>query len=124
MAEFYEKRKLKKLMYSPPVLAVFTLFVLLFVSAAWGAHQKERDTASKRQEAAAGLAELQAREAALRSNLDRLNSESGMESEIRDRFDVGKPGEHEIVIVDPPANASSTTTETSKHWWEKLLSWF
>ncbi len=124
MAEFYEKRKLKRLMYSPPALALFALVVLFFVSTAWSAYNKERDTALKRQEAAVELASLEAREVALKENLDRLHSESGIESEIRDRFDVGKAGEHEIVIVDPPPQASSTTTEAPKHWWQKVFSWF
>jgi cell division protein FtsB len=124
MASRYEKRRLTRILHSPPVLAFFTLFVLLMVSAAWSAYSKQSETAVRRNEATAELADLEAREALLKQNIAKLDTESGIESEIRDRFDVGRAGEHEIVVVDPPPTSTSTAAAPEKPWWQKLFSWF
>jgi hypothetical protein len=124
MAEFYERRKMKRLMYSPPALALFAIVVALLASGAWGAYQKQSETGVKRAEAAAALAESTAREAALTNDLAKLDSESGTEAEIRDRFDVGKDGEHEIVVVDSASPTTTAPMTPPTPWWKKLLSWF
>lgn len=124
MAEFYEKRRLRKLVHSPPVLAIFALFVLFIASAAWSAYHKQIDTRNNRQEAAARLASLELREKTLKDDIAALDTEGGIESEIRDRFDVGKAGERKIVIVDPPPISEVPTTTPKKSWLKKLFSWF
>lgn len=124
MVEFYQKRRLKRIMYSPPALAVVALVVGLLASGAWSAYNKQAETGKKRAAAAAELALLSAREGSLKADLAKLDTDAGVESEIRQRFEVGKEHEHMIVVVDPPAPQASSTPEEPKHWWSRLFSWF
>lgn len=100
MFEFYEKRKVKRLLYTWPVVVFLCIPVGYLVSVAWSAYAKERETSANTIAATTELEKLKLREVALQTELERLSTERGIEEEIREKFEVGKPGEHAIVIVD------------------------
>ena len=61
---------------------------------------KSRNAAMANKEISAALIELENKELELESEIRRLQSESGIEGEIRKKFNVGKPEEKVIIIVD------------------------
>ncbi len=125
MFAFYEKRKLRRVLYSRPMLVLLAIPVILLGMAAWNAYGKERETSINREEQTRELAALEEREGALQAEMDRLKVERGVEEEVRSKYDMGKPGEHMIVIVDPDQkNNATTSTEEHKGWFQRFLDWW
>lgn len=100
MLEFYEKRKLKRVLYSWPVLVVLLIPAVYFMTVAWHAYLKEREAHTNMLAATAELERLKERESILDKEIGRLSSERGIEEELREKYEVGKPGEHMIVLID------------------------
>ena len=100
MREFQEKRKFKKIVYSVWLQAILGIIFLTLVFSAVKVYKKSRISVQKFQEIKEEMAGLEKRNAELAAKAARLESESGREGEIRKRFDVAKPGEKIIVIVD------------------------
>jgi cell division protein FtsB len=106
---------------------VLTFFLLLAVVAAglavWDVYKKDRAASALRVEAQSALADLSAREAKLKDNIDKLKTDRGMEEAVRGQYEMGKKGEGLIVIVEPEGatNTEATTTFFQKIkealWW-------
>ena len=78
--------------------------------------------AGKAEETRKEISALEKRNAELTADIASLESDSGKESEIRKRFDVAKPGEKILIIVDKKGedvkmdNAIDKTGFFSKIW--------
>lgn len=97
------------------------LLAIMVISAAvglWRTYRKARESSQLRHEAEVQLADLNEREAKLRDDLARLESDRGKEEALRERYGLGKSGEHMIVIVDESGPAPATTTQST---FSKLL---
>jgi cell division protein FtsB len=100
MREFQEKRKLRGFFYSKK-MAVLLVLILIFLSySTIKLYFKNRNAVLKRNETGNELADLEQRKTELEKDVNRLQSESGLEEEIRNKFNVQKPGEKALVIVD------------------------
>lgn len=122
--DFYEKRKLKRILYSKITLIILAIIVILLFRSVWGMYEKERNTRILRAKQTQELNELKGREEALRAEIERLSTEQGVEEEIRSKFDVGKDGEEVIVIIDDSKKDETEQKITPKSFWQKLFSWF
>lgn len=100
MREFQEKRKLKKIIYSGWLLIILGIILLALIFSTVKVYKKSQISAQKSAEIKEEIAKLEKRNAELTAEAARLESESGKEGEIRKRFDVAKPGEKILVIVD------------------------
>ena len=121
MFDFYEKRKMRNVLYSKPVLVLLGVVVLLFIYSVWGAYQKETETKEKWKAREEVLTELEGRESELEEEIDRLNTEKGIEAEIRSKFEVAKEGEEVIVIVEPPEEEVSSAPREEKGFFKRLF---
>ena len=74
-------------------------------------YQKDRTAIAELHSAQERLAKLQSRQAALVEANRALSTESGIENEIRDRLQMAKIGEKEIVIVDGDTSSEQATSE-------------
>ena len=100
MKEFQEKRKFKKIIDSGWLQIFLGIILLAVVFSTVKVYKKSQISAVKSGEIREEMAELKKRNAELEAEIMRLGSESGQEGEIRRRFDVAKPGEKILVIVD------------------------
>jgi len=66
------------------------------------------------------LAELIKRKAELESSIAKLQNESGMEEEIRDKFQVSKKGEETLVILDEDDSDNKDNTENKQGIFSRL----
>lgn len=103
MFDFYEKRKLRGVIFSKPIAAIVFVIALLMSHSAYGRYIAEQETSEKRIERQLELEGLKMRASALESKVERLESERGIEDAIREQFDVAKQNEEVIVIVDENA---------------------
>ena len=63
----------------------------------------------------------------MQAKIDYLNSERGLEEEIRDKFNVAKEGEEVIVIVGPEIGKPDDTKKEGslvKGLWSRILDVF
>ena len=125
MLDFYEKRKLRGIIYSKVTVGLIFLFALFLSTSVYERYKAEMASAEKRAVRAEELVRLQQRAALLESQVNMLESERGKESEIREQFDVKKGNEQVVVIIDkdtePEMKDSSTTPPTEQklplfHW--------
>jgi len=100
MREFQDKRKFKKIIYSRSFQAVFGLLLVFLIFSTIKAYKKSERSANKAEETRKEISVLEKRNAELMADVASLESDSGKESEIRKRFDVAKPGEKILIIVD------------------------
>ena len=129
MREFQEKRKFKKIVYSVWLQAILGIIFLALIFLTVKVYKKSRISADKAEEIKKEMAKLEKRNAELAAEAARLESESGQEREIRKRFDVAKPGEKIIVIVDKTSedvkiNGSDNNVGFFFRIWQRLKNWF
>ncbi len=99
MSEFNRKNQ-KNFWHSPLVLLVIFCIIVLFAYNIVGLLEKERETSKKKQQILAEIETLRNREESLKNDIERLNTDSGIEETIRDKYQVVKDGEKMVVIVD------------------------
>ena len=109
----------KKSWFRSPIIAVilFVLVILAAISVA-RAFAKEREAAKLRDQYRREVSEMDQRQAELDAQIKNLSTDRGLESEIRNRYRVSKPGEDLVVEVNNGEDASAKTNLT---WWQKVL---
>lgn len=100
MLEFYKKRTLRAWLHSPLALGVLGLILLFMMSVVFQRYSIEQDMVARRMEAAAQLLHLEDRRAELEKKVEYLSNERGIEAEMRRNFDVARPGEQVVIILD------------------------
>ncbi len=97
----------------PWIFLLALLFAIFMTVRAWELLEKKA-TARKMNDAYhAELEALSAKEHAMRTELEALQTPEGVEREIREKFRVTKEGE-ELVVVVPAETALDTDTETDR----------
>ena len=103
MREFEHKRKVRRILSSPLVLLPLAVLLVFLVRGTWNIYLKNRDSCAELQLAEERLARLEERHKTLSAGIERLGTDSGIEGEIRERFQMAKDAEQAIVIVDAPS---------------------
>ena len=129
MREFQEKRKFNKLIHSGWLQIFLGIVLLALIFSTVKVYKKSRLSVKKFQEIKEEMAGLEKRNAELAAEAARLESESGREGEIRKRFDVAKPGEKIIVIVDKNSedvkiNGAENKGGFFSRFWQWVKNWF
>ncbi|MFA6050462.1 MAG: septum formation initiator family protein [Candidatus Paceibacterota bacterium] len=117
MKHFEAKKQIKSKFYSKYTIAGLLILVALLANGVWNIYSRERQSAVMRSEAENRLAAIEKQKESLKKQTDRLEGEEGIEEEIRSKFNVVKPGEKVVMIVNPEA---ATTTATSTGFWGSL----
>jgi cell division protein FtsB len=100
MREFSQKRKVRKFIFSVPVLIFLFIILFLVIKGSYGVYQKYSLTKSELENSQSDLVVLEDKKTNLENKIDRLQTETGIEREIRSKFDVAREGEKLIVIVE------------------------
>jgi hypothetical protein len=108
--EFREKKRWRKFLYSNWTVLGLLVIAVVLAKGTWGIYVKEQEAVRGRTEIENQVASLQARQVFLQAEVKKLGTESGVEREIREKFDVKKPGEDVVVIV----NSTTTAAEPAK----------
>ncbi len=106
MFDFYEKRKLRGILFSRPVAVFIFLLAVVLSWSAYGRFIAAQETSTKRQDKVSELSKLKERAAVIEAKVNHLESNQGMERALREEFDVAKQGEEVIVVVDGQATSS------------------
>jgi len=125
MKEFQEKNAVKRRIYSKASLAVLAVLLVLTIKGVYGVYAKERESKMEVERVSREHAALQNRYETIERGSDELKSESGIEAEIRGKFDVVKPGEGVIVVVQKnPTAIEQNKQGVLKKFWNSVLNIF
>ena len=119
MRELRQKQKIKRRLYSTPVLVILLVIALLAIRSTWSIIGKYRESAGYVDDLRQKSIDLNAREAELKANIARLGTDAGIETEIKEKFNVSREGEQVAIIVDKDGHSTSTSTTTDP-WWKRL----
>jgi hypothetical protein len=99
-------------------LALLSISVLL-LRATWRMYVRMTNASQAQQQAQVELAAVAAQQHGASSTLEALSTAQGQEAQIRQRFDLAKPGEGEIDLIYTASSAGATAT-SSAPWWQKV----
>ena len=123
MLDYGQKRKFRSFLYNRYILGFLGLLVILAIHSTWNVYQKQRESVALLRVAEDQSSVLKAREQELQTKIASLQTEQGMEEEIRSKFNVAKPGENVVVVLDQSDSATSTSTTTIS-FWQSILNFF
>ena len=122
--DFQQKKIAKRIMYSKLTLFVLLILVILFTRAVWNIYQKEKFSRMGLATVEKKYDELSARKEYLEGQIKKLQTDEGIEAEIRDKFSVVKEGEVSVLIIDSSSSDKQLETVKDKSLWQKLLDFF
>ena len=114
---YNKKKNTHNFWYSP----IF-LFIMLGVMIGFSYNlivliQKERDTNKNKIAELNKLDQLRSQKDSLTKDINTLNNSEGIEATLRDKYQVVKPGEKMVVIVDDKNPAPATDSTTDHSFW-------
>ena len=105
--------------------AALIMAAVLLLFSNWRILTKAMDSIKYRKLAEANLASLEERRLELQNKVDSLETESGVDRQIRERFPVAKEGEEVIMIIDNNAsNQQEEEISDNINFWQKLKNWW
>ena len=123
MKEYQRKRHKGRFLYSRVILLVLLVVFAFLLKAVWGAYGRERENTVDFERTQNELTALQARAATVEEKLMRLKTPEGIEAEIREQFQVAKPGEKMVVVV-PDKDVEKSISEPQQSFVSKLFGFF
>ena len=126
MAEF-KKQKSNSFWHSPLALVVLFFILIIFIYNMVGLVKKERETSLKKSQILEQIDSLHKREDVLNNDISKLETDEGIEETIRDKYQLAKPNEKMVVIVDGEKLDSKDTEDVSTDhsfwgWIKKIFS--
>lgn len=100
MREFQKKRRWRKIFLSWPFVLIALIIVLWIFGAAGSEYLKARNAEIARIEVSKELNIAKERLSILDERINAINSEAGLEKILRERFNIKKPGEEVLIIID------------------------
>lgn len=120
MRDFQGRRKWHRILRSDVFSFILLIATVFLLKSVWGVYKKDSVARINMEEAEVTLANLQKKKAGLEKEISKLNTERGVEEELRRRFQVVKPGEQVLVIVDKNQNKAPAVV-AEKTFWQTLL---
>jgi hypothetical protein len=114
MLEFYQKRSWRTVLHSPLALAIAIMICLGMARIVYDRYTIEQDMIGKRVEAETKLHELEVHKAELEKKVQYLSNDRGIEAEMRRNFDVARPGELVVIILDKDKDTATTVDPLPK----------
>jgi len=114
MSEFNRKNN-NNFWHSPLILIVLFAILVLFTFSIVGLSEKERETAQKKDIELTKIENLRLREKNLNQDIKKLKTEDGIEETIRDKYQVVKPNEKMVTIIDEENKQIPELQEVTDH---------
>ena len=110
-------------MYHRATLIILLLLVFLALRSNWIIYEKKRASDELKESSQARVDELKNRANEIEAKIEHLSTPSGVEDEIRSKFNVAKEGENIVIVLeDDSLDASSTQSKIG--FWTKIWHFF
>ncbi len=97
-----DKKRIQRIIYSRGMLFVLLIVIIFLTRAVLNVYEKSQVTKENLEIAETDYQELQERQEKLKATIEGFRTQKGIETEIREKFNVVKEGEQVIMIVDSP----------------------
>lgn len=124
MIDFQQKRQIKSVMYSKVSFVVLFILVIFLSKATYNIYQKSKLSSENNLVVRREYESLKTRKDMLESEIDRLKTDNGVEEEIRGKFNVAKPGETVVVVINGTGSSMSNTDSSNKGFWSSVFNIF
>lgn len=101
MKHFQDKRQIRGRIYSKTTTVLLFILLLLLCKAVVSIYNKQVESRNLRDESLVRLSESKDRQNMIENEMKKLQTDEGIEEEIRTKFNVIKPSEHMAIIVLP-----------------------
>lgn len=125
MREFQERRKLRKIFYSWPFVFLLVAMAGILLISTIKVYKKNKEAKLLNNEIKKELYDLEKRKSDLESSISKLETESGVEEEMRKKLNIRKPGEKTLVIIDENIGNDKINSEDNggTGFFEKIWQW-
>ena len=130
MSEFTKRRgsnsTIARFLLTGGGLIALFFITLGAVRASWDMYGKFSQASQSNEEAQTNLTELKSKEAKIGTAVAALQSDRGVEAQVRQTYGVAKPGEGEIQIVRDSTSTDQINTKNSNFFgqiWQALFGW-
>lgn len=121
MKEFQDKKRIRKIIFSRFSLAVLLIILIILSISTAKVYLKSRKASLKNDQTIAQIEELEKKKKELEDRIAKLRTGSGLEEEIREKFNVAKPEEKLLTIIDKtPENDKINNEESEKEFFSNL----
>ncbi len=117
------KRFLRQIIYSKITVILLGFILLFMLNGTWEVFKKANSARISKNSADVDLIELEARKEYLESSIDNLNTDLGIEQEVRSKFGVAKEGEEVVVIINGIDDEDSSSVQ-KKSLWTRIKDFF
>ena len=123
MLDFQQKRKIRNVTYNRITLVILFLLVLIVIRSTWIVYDKHRISQDMKNVSLQNVEKLRQRSNELKLKMEKLGTNTGIEEEIRLKFNVVKNMENMVVIVEDE-NKEASTTSLEIGFWDKIMNFF
>ena len=119
MRELQRKQSIRRNIYSIPSLILLLIITLVLAKGAIGVWSKNGKSAALVKELEGESLDQAEREQQLKEDIDYLETEEGIENEIRERFSVSRDGEEVAIIIDRK-DKENEESQPEIPWYQRL----
>lgn len=131
MFDFHEKRKIRGIIYSRPVVGILVILTIMLSVSVYHRYTVATEMKEKLNEQELRLEGLKERANLLEEKVEYLQDERGIEEELRNRFDVKREGEQVIILIDdkdthkpiPAIQGTTSAVDHSPSFIQRLKFW-
>lgn len=116
MLDFQQKWRFKTVMYSKGMRIFLVVVALYSLFSAYMVYEKKRQSDKDVHEAELRLLALSAKETTLLQEIDHLQTDEGLEAEIRSKYSVAKEKEQVVVLVEDEPTTTTEVTQKESMW--------
>ncbi|MFC1756609.1 hypothetical protein ACFLZC_00405 [Patescibacteria group bacterium] len=100
MRELKQKNRLNKILFSRPVFAICLVVVVMYSVSLYKIYTRSRQASLRNDLVKEEIKDMEGRKNDLGANIGKLRTDEGIEKELRKKFQVKKPGEDYVIIID------------------------
>lgn len=127
MRDFKKKQVFRKRLFSKPMLLLLGVMLFIVGNGTWDIYKKSVRSEHNLQMVKEEYSLLEEKQEEISKRIELLETETGIEREIRSKFNVAKDGEQVIVIVDPESQEIFEVVEEEgvfSGFFTTMFSWF
>ncbi len=114
MKEIRQRSRFRKMFFSLPVLLFFLAVCVFFSVSLLKIYKKSRNAVLSNESVIEEIGKIEKREKDLSASINQLRGGFGAEKELREKFNVKKPGEEFVVIIDNSKKGEEDTDKEKK----------
>lgn len=112
---------LKRIIFSLPFLALLFIIFVFFSISTLRIYFQSKQISLERKEKESALRIEKEKNKELEQKISKFQTERGIEKILREKFQIKKPGEEVVIILNQEISQNETDGQNNKNFWRKIL---